>query len=76
MLPNSFKKIDYETEGLVREDNNGQMHDIDSIVNPGDIIFFDGRKRYGVTKIESNNPNHVERLVSFAIPTFSVQSMG
>jgi hypothetical protein len=76
MLPFSFKKIDYETGGLVCEDNNGQMHDIDSIVSPGDIIFFDGRKRHGVTKIESNNPNHIGRLASFAIPTFFSSEYG
>ena len=29
MLPYSFKKVDYETGGLVCEDNKGQMHDIE-----------------------------------------------
>ena len=70
MLPYSFKKVDYETGGLVCEDNKGQMHDIDSNVNPGDIIFFDGRNKHGVIKVKSQNKNHIGRLASFAIPTY------
>jgi len=70
MLPYTFKNIDFETGGLVCEDNNGNMQDIESEIRPGDLIMFDGRKMHGVNKIRSNKKNHPGRIAAFSVPTF------
>jgi hypothetical protein len=70
MLPLTFKGVDYSEGGLYCNNREGKECDIDSIVNPGDIIFFDGRLRHGVKKIKSNSNSASGRLAAFSIPTF------
>ena len=69
MVPLTFKGIDYTEGGLYCVDRNGAKIDIDSYVNPGDIIFFDGRILHGVSLIGSGQQN-IGRLAQFAIPTY------
>ena len=76
MLPYTFRKIDYEEGGLICEDNNGNMHDMEDNLLPGDVIMFDGRKKHGVIKIKSSKKNHVGRLAAFSIPTFFIREFG
>ena len=76
MLPYTFRKIDYEAGGLICEDNNGNMQDMEANIVPGDVIMFDGRKKHGVVKIESSKKNHVGRLAAFSIPTFFIREYG
>jgi Rps23 Pro-64 3,4-dihydroxylase Tpa1-like proline 4-hydroxylase len=68
MLPLTFKGKDYQTGGLVCEDKGGTMVDVDAQMAPGDIVFFDGRQKHGVEKVESDR--EIGRLAIFAIPTF------
>lgn len=69
MLPLTFKGDDYSGGGLHIRDKNDQVIDVDQLVSPGDLIFFDGRCEHWVQKITSNNTNMPGRLAVFAIPT-------
>lgn len=70
MLPLTFKGQDYSSGGLYCQNAIGQECDIDALINPGDLIFFDGRMRHGVKKIESDSDKAIGRLAVFSIPTF------
>jgi predicted 2-oxoglutarate/Fe(II)-dependent dioxygenase YbiX len=70
MVPLSFKKIDYENGGLYLYDKYKNRVDIDELVEPGDVIFFDGRNIHGVDKVIGGT---FGRLAIFAIPTFFVK---
>lgn len=69
MLPFTFKGKDYEEGGLYIKDTSGNIVDVDSMVDPGDIIFFDGRQEHWVDVIKSNKKEALGRLAVFAIPT-------
>lgn len=70
MLPITFKGRDYSGGGLYCNNRSDEECDIDSLVKPGDIIFFDGRLRHGVKMIKSDSKGAIGRLASFSIPTF------
>ncbi len=75
MLPLTFKGIDYHSGGLYCMDKFGKKHDLDAAVEPGDLIFFDGRQEHGVDLIGSETQNLAGRLAVFGIPThFTVSS--
>ena len=69
MVPFTFKGQDYDEGGLFIKDNKGETIDLDSLVEPGDVIFFDGRNEHWVETINSSQPNSLGRLAVFAIPT-------
>jgi len=69
MLPYTFKGQDYFSGGLYCMDKSGVKHDIDSQVEPGDIIFFDGRQEHGVHMIGGESGVLSGRLAAFGIPT-------
>jgi hypothetical protein len=70
MLPLSFKGKDFSDGGLHIRSKQGDIIDIDSLVSPGDLIFFDGRCKHWVKKIEASDPSKPGRLAVFAIPTY------
>jgi|MDTC01.3.fsa_nt_gb hypothetical protein len=72
MLPFTFKGKDYHEGGLFIEDTSGEIVDLDSLVEPGDVIFFDGRRRHWVDIPKSRESNSLGRLAVFAIPTHFV----
>jgi hypothetical protein len=69
MVPFTHKGIDYETGGLFVHDLSGTKVDVDALMKPGDIVFFDGRVVHGVDTIGAAGPTP-GRIASFAIPTF------
>lgn len=69
MLPYTFKGKDYSHGGLTCRDKNGKLHDVDINVEPGDIIFFDGRQEHGVDLVSGNKTEIPGRLAVFSIPT-------
>ena len=69
MLPFTFKGQDYDEGGLFIKNKLGEICDLDLLVEPGDIIFFDGRLEHWVDTIKSKDPNSLGRLAVFAIPT-------
>ena len=69
MLPFTFKGQDYHQGGLFIKDNAGETVDLDYLVEPGDVIFFDGRNEHWVETIDSSQSNSLGRLAVFAIPT-------
>jgi hypothetical protein len=69
MVPFTHKGIDYETGGLFVNDPKGTKVDVDAMMKPGDIVFFDGRMVHGVDAIGASGPTP-GRIASFAIPTF------
>lgn len=70
MLPLTFKGADYKIGGLHLIDRNNKTVDVDSLVSPGDLIFFDGRCEHWVAKIDGHKDKDIGRLAVFAIPTF------
>ena len=68
MMPLTFKGEHYREGGLTIVDSAGVAHDVDAGCRPGDLIFFDGRCRHGVQRIEGAEG----RLAVFAIPTYFV----
>jgi hypothetical protein len=76
MLPYTFKGQDYSSGGLYCNDKFGVRHDIDKDVEPGDIIFFDGRQEHGVETIHGGHAETAGRLAVFCIPTHFVSSAG
>ena len=69
MLPFTFKGDDYHEGGLFIKDNSGEKIDLDLLVDPGDVIFFDGRREHWVDTPKSKESNSLGRLAVFAIPT-------
>lgn len=69
MIPYTFKGTHYDEGGLYLEDRSGNIVDVDSRVNEGDVIFFDGLMNHGVQDIKSNIIGAPGRLASFAVPT-------
>ncbi len=70
MLPYTFKGKDYSHGGLVCKDKDGNLNDIDINVDPGDIIFFDGRQEHGVDLVDGDKSELPGRLAVFSVPTF------
>ncbi|QWD00756.1 hypothetical protein G6726_01770 [Polynucleobacter paneuropaeus] len=70
MIPITFKGVDYDEGGLFCINKAGVKCDVDSMVKPGDIIFFDGRIVHGVEKVESYSNGGIGRIAQFAVPTF------
>jgi hypothetical protein len=68
MLPLTFKGHDFESGGLYIVDKQGITVDIDSLVEKGDLIFFDGTCQHGVNTILGSK--NIGRLAVFAIPCF------
>jgi len=69
MLPYTFKGKDYSHGGLFCKDKKGDVNDIDINVEPGDIIFFDGRQEHGVNLVVGDKTEWPGRLAVFSIPT-------
>lgn len=74
MMPLSFKGIDYSAGGLHVKGRDGKIADVDELVRPGDLIFFDGRCEHWVKRIERSNKQQLGRLAVFSVPTFFQKS--
>ena len=46
------KGIDFKVGGAYLEDADGDRHDLDELVGPGDVIYFDARLKHGVDLID------------------------
>ena len=68
MLQLTHKGISYTEGGLYIFSRSGEKIDIDAMVNPGDIVFFDGTCSHGVDIVSGGTG--VGRLQMFSIPTF------
>ena len=73
MLPFTFKGKDYDEGGLFIKDSADETIDLDALVEPGDVIFFDGRREHWVDTIKSKELNSLGRLAVFAIPTHFIR---
>mgnify|MGYP006164102255 FL=1 len=70
MLPITFKGQDYQDGGLVLFDKNNEKVDVDKIMKPGSIIFYDGIYKHGVEKIIPYEDKKIGRLAMFAVPVY------
>jgi hypothetical protein len=71
MVPFTHKGIDYDDGGLFVHDAQGKKVDIDAVMKPGDVVFFDGRIKHGVDTIRSRAASRrAGRVASFAITTY------
>ena len=68
MLLLTFKGESYADGGLYMVDREGVRVDVDALVSPGDVIFFDGSCQHGVEPVGGGAG--VGRLQMFSIPTF------
>jgi len=71
MININHKNLDYSDGGLyVKKD--GEVIDVDAMIEPGSVLFFDGSIEHGVEPVTSKN--EIGRLAFFAIPTFFVRN--
>ena len=70
MLPITFKGQDYEGGGMVVYDKNDQKVDVDKILKPGSIIFYDGAAKHGCERIIPYGDKKIGRLAMFAVPVY------
>ena len=70
MLPITFKGQDYEGGGMVVYDKNDQKVDVDKIMKPGSIIFYDGSFKHGCERIIPYGDKKIGRLAMFAVPVY------
>jgi len=69
MVPLTFKGIDHEKGGLTYHNKAGEKIDVDELMKPGSILFFDGAMKHGVDNIiPFIDKQSVGRLAFFAIP--------
>ena len=62
-------KYTQATPILLDVDEKSWQIDLDLLVDPGDVIFFDGRREHWVDAPKSKESNSLGRLAVFAIPT-------
>jgi hypothetical protein len=67
IIPLTFKGQDFEGGGLYMTDRDGNVVDVDSKLEKGDVLFFDGNCAHEVKLIESSGG--VGRMQAFAIPS-------
>ena len=70
MFPITFKGQDYEGGGMVVYDKNDQKVDVDKILKPGSIIFYDGAAKHGCERIIPYEDKKIGRLAMFAVPVY------
>lgn len=70
MVPFTHKGIDYDGGGLFVHDSAGKKVDVDAVMKPGDIVFFDGRLKHGVDTIRTHGGRRSGRIASFGITTY------
>ena len=69
VVPLTFKGQDYASGGLVLH-SAGDIVDVDALLRPGSVLFFDGGLPHGVDRIEGAGKRcSVGRLQMFSIPT-------
>ena len=71
MVNINHKNIDYSEGGLYII-KDGKFIDIDSMLKPGSVLFFDGSIEHGVKPVKSDN--EVGRMAFFAIPTYFISN--
>jgi hypothetical protein len=70
IAPLTFKGIDYELGGMQLIDRRGKTIDVDGLLKPGDVVFYDGALKHGVATIGAKaGASPLGRLQMFAIPT-------
>lgn len=70
IAPLTFKGTDYAGGGMFLIDPEGKEIDVDSLMTPGDVVFYDASLKHGVKPIQplpSGAP--LGRLQMFAIPS-------
>lgn len=68
ILPLTFRGPDFTVGGLTLVDRAGNRVDVDALLRPGSVVFYDGRLPHGVSRIVSDRTPPVGRLQMFAIP--------
>lgn len=67
IIPLTIKGVDFEDGGLYLIDHEGNKVDVDSKLQLGDVVFFDGTRPHGVDPISS--VKHTGRIQAFFIAT-------
>jgi hypothetical protein len=70
MLLLTFKGQDYRAGGLHIKNRDDVRVDVDAMVQPGDVVFFDGSLTHDVEQIQALPSRDLGRLQLFSIPTF------
>ena len=70
MLLLTFKGQDYKAGGLHIKNRDDVRVDVDAMVHPGDVVFFDGSLTHDVERIQALPSKELGRLQLFSIPTF------
>lgn len=68
ILPLTFRGPDFTEGGLTLKDRSGRVVDVEPLVSPGSVLFYDGRLAHGVQRVETRRTPAIGRLQMFAIP--------
>ncbi len=68
ILPLTFRGADYATGGLRLLDRGGDVVDVEDMLKPGSVVFYDGILPHWVDLIEGGPERGCGRLQMFAIP--------
>ena len=68
VLPLTFRGSEYTSGGLRLIDRDGHSVDVEAMVSPGSVIFYDGKIPHWVEMIEDESECGLGRLQLFAIP--------
>lgn len=68
ILPLTFRGPDFSGGGLFLTDRAGRRVDLEPLLSPGSVIFYDGTLAHGVEQIACDRTPPVGRLQMFAIP--------
>ncbi|MBN8555151.1 MAG: hypothetical protein J0L93_06890 [Deltaproteobacteria bacterium] len=69
IVPLTFKGTDYLEGGLFLIDSKNKRIDVDSLMKPGSVLFYDGGLPHGVDKIIPLPGKSIGRLQTFGITT-------
>jgi hypothetical protein len=70
ILPLTFVGDHFAGGGNFFVDRHGNRISTDPLVEPGDVLFFDGSLTHGVDQIEASPEHPLGRMQMFSIPTF------
>jgi hypothetical protein len=69
LAPCTFKGVDYAQGGMTIVDRDGKLEDVESQLQPGDVVFYDGALRHGVSPIVPLPGKSIGRLQISPLPT-------
>lgn len=69
LAPITFLGADYAGGGMVLIDRQGNRVEVEKLLKPGDVVFYDGTLRHGVERIVGHPGSTLGRMQIMPLPT-------